>query len=657
VWFRKGVNFPIKNDDKHQMTNDGLMIKNAQIDDEGDYLCQASVTSTGEVKRFAINVQVMSIPKWVVEPKDTEGTEGQDVIIKCDAFAKPSPRYQWARNNIPIDGDRFIMTGGTLTIRNVVRQDLGTYTCIAENTSGEIKANVKLFVLIKPEIALMDDVTVVEGNAAVLRCNVREAFPKAQIRWKIAHSNDYIQTSQLDSKYNIVSDSDDESSTSTGKLVGSWSELRFKRADRFDTRVNYTCVASNKAAVTERSTQLFVDYSPKFILNTEAKEVYYSWLITDDLGNSGNAAGQSVRSYPVKLVCVADGHPAPLITWYFNSEPISIDNIKFRLLRDELGYSQLEVNPRSIQDFGDYFCRAENRLDRQEQHIQLRQAVAPRFPPLLKVNGRHPESVKFDIHPSEAVDANGGMPIEAYKIQWRLTNNDWSTPNEQEIPIDMTSLETITNPDRDLFNVEINNLLPDTDYWFRAAAQNKPGLGAWSLNEVPVRTMPRQQPSSVKMTSKEDCQASTRCYIEWSVDSTGGSPIREYSIRWRRIFYKDPQAKHIDTARGEGWSASQKTIASKTNFEMTMLSPNSFYEVEVLARNDIGPSAAQPFRVRTLTTSSGGHGVPEHTMYAGKSPSNSLPGYFTSESSSSMFKISNFVSMSFMLFISIFFLI
>lgn len=42
------------------MTNEGLMIKNAQVEDEGVYYCQASVTATGEVKRLEINVQVMS---------------------------------------------------------------------------------------------------------------------------------------------------------------------------------------------------------------------------------------------------------------------------------------------------------------------------------------------------------------------------------------------------------------------------------------------------------------------------------------------------------------------------------------------------------------------------------------------------------------------
>lgn len=55
-----------------------------QMEDEGIYICQASVTSTGEVQRLEINVQVMTPPKWVVEPKDTEGVNGQDVIINDD---------------------------------------------------------------------------------------------------------------------------------------------------------------------------------------------------------------------------------------------------------------------------------------------------------------------------------------------------------------------------------------------------------------------------------------------------------------------------------------------------------------------------------------------------------------------------------------------
>lgn len=59
TWFRKGINIEIKNDQKYVITNDGLTVKNAQVEDEGSYYCQASVTSTGEVKRAEIKVQVM----------------------------------------------------------------------------------------------------------------------------------------------------------------------------------------------------------------------------------------------------------------------------------------------------------------------------------------------------------------------------------------------------------------------------------------------------------------------------------------------------------------------------------------------------------------------------------------------------------------------
>lgn len=89
-------------------------------------------------------------PKWVIEPKDTEGVRDQDVVIKCEAFAKPAPKYTWLRSGIVLGGTKFQMVGGTLTIRNLVREDSGTYTCVAENNSGKIVASLKLHVLSKP---------------------------------------------------------------------------------------------------------------------------------------------------------------------------------------------------------------------------------------------------------------------------------------------------------------------------------------------------------------------------------------------------------------------------------------------------------------------------------------------------------------------------
>lgn len=601
AWFRKGINVELKNDNKYQMTNDGLMIKNAQPEDEGVYICQASVTSTGEVKRVDINVQVMQQPRWITEPKDTEGVRGQDVIIRCEAFAKPAPTYTWTRNGISLGGERFLVNSGTLTIRNLVKEDTATYSCVAENTSGRTEAVVKLAVLVGPDIARIDDVNVIEGNKAVMRCSVREAYPRATIRWRYSDTQEYIK----EDNQNIKIITDTNNADQLGNLVGSWSELHFERVNRLDKR-NYTCVAENKAAVAERPAQLLVEYAPKLILNNEAREIYYSWIFTDDYGNSGNAASQSSRAYPVLFTCLADGEPKPLITWYFKGMLIKIDNIRYRLLKDHAGLSQLEVNPKSINDFGDYQCRAENRQGREERQIQLRVATKPKFAPLIKVKSINPENILFDIHPSDAVEADGGMPIEAFKLQWRISGTaDWATygTSEKEIPIDLTNIDLITSTSRELFNIEIGPLMPDTEYVFRAAAVNKPGQGVWSLKEIKVKTLPRRQPDPVKILSKEDCQAATRCYVEWMVDSNGGSPIREFLVRWKRISYKDPLNLHINHDVKEQWSATKFIKFPTSNFELTQLLANSFYEVDVLARNDIGASASQPFRIRTLATS------------------------------------------------------
>ncbi len=377
----------------------------------------------------------------------------------------------------------------------------------------------------------MENVNVIEGNPAVLRCNVREAYPKATIRWKYQETDVYIDETRGDIKIQADTNNADE----IGGLVGSWSEIHFKRASRVDKR-NYTCVAENKAATRERQVELRVEYTPKLILNTEAREFYYSWIFTDSYGNSGNEGSLSTRAYPVTFTCLADGEPKPLITWYFQGLNIQIDNIKYKLLKDAEGYSKLEVNPKSIQDFGEYQCRAENRLGKEERHIQLREATPPKFAPTMQLKAINPSNVYFDVIASKAPDSDGGMPVEAYRIEWRYPGSDVNaSPYAKEFPLDLTTLESIASQNRDALNVEIDSLLPDTEYLFRVAAVNKPGVGVFSTKEFKIKTAKRRQPDSVEVTSREDCMAATKCFVEWTFDSDGGSPIREFLVRWRQV--------------------------------------------------------------------------------------------------------------------------
>lgn len=125
----------------------------------------------------------------------------------------------------------------------------------------------------------MEDVHVVEGNKAIIRCVVQEAFPKAVIRWRYTDSQEFIDPLK-DSNFVINDDAQPDQNSQMvvkvnpleGNTFGSWSELVIERATRAHRR-NFTCVASNKAAVAERQVQLLVDYKPTLLLNLESREV------------------------------------------------------------------------------------------------------------------------------------------------------------------------------------------------------------------------------------------------------------------------------------------------------------------------------------------------------------------------------------------------
>ena len=347
---------------------------------------------------------------------------------------------------------------------------------------------------------------------------------KASIKWRVTDTQQYIDSIN-DTNYKILDDSD-QVYNQNDYLLNSWSELQILRADRHHKR-NYTCVATNKAAFAERQISLLVEYKPTQLINQESRPVYYSWLYVDFSGLSGSLASQSTRAYPVTMTCMADGEPRPTMSWFYKTNRIKHDNVKYRLIRDEPGFSKLEVNPRGVEDFGDYQCLAENRQGTEQRNIQLRQATPPKFAPLIYLKQANPENVFIDLKPSDAPEADGGMPVEAFKVQWRFPNGDYSNANEKEIEVDLTK--------QAIYTIEVNPLEPDTDYVFRVAAVNRPGVGVWSVKDFKVRTMPRRQPDPIRITSKEECQAATRCYLEWTVDSTGGAEIREYTIRWRRV--------------------------------------------------------------------------------------------------------------------------
>ena len=229
----------------------------------------------------------------------------------------------------------------------------------------------------------------------------------------------------------------------------------------------------------------------------------------------------------------------------------------------------------------------------------MRQATAPKFAPIVIIKSINPESITFDIRPSDAPESDGGMPIEAYKLQWRFTNTEWSNTNEKEIPLVLTSSSV------DSINIEINSLLSETEYIFRAASVNKPGVGVWSAKEVSVKTTPIRHPSPLKIISKDECQYSTQCSIEWAfLASKNNAAIKEYSLKWKRVFFYDANTQQLNADNFDSWTATEKLKPSVSKYEITALLPNSVYEVELETVNELGEISVESFNIRTFTNRS-----------------------------------------------------
>ncbi|KAL4593319.1 neural cell adhesion molecule 1 isoform X1 [Arapaima gigas] len=84
--------------------------------------------------------------------------------------------------------------------------------------------------------------------------------------------------------------------------------------------------------------------------------------------------------------------------------------------------SYLEVTPDSQTDFGSYNCTATNTIGSESKEFLLIQADVPSAPSIEQVEPYSSTAlVRFD-----EPDANGGVPVLKYKVEWRTVGQmDW----------------------------------------------------------------------------------------------------------------------------------------------------------------------------------------------------------------------------------------
>lgn len=250
AWYREGR--LLETDEKRTVYPNGtLTVALTTIEDDGVYACH--VTYQGQqipsIYRYKIQVQ---IPIGILPGPDTIRVKPNHMaFLHCEVYGNPKPTVSWRKNNYPIQfGSGYEMfPNGTLLIRRATVDDIGSYTCTADNgVSQQVERSLKLD-LREMLVARIENNNgrVVEGGRLTLKCEGR-GYPEPTLIWEK-------QGRPLTTNGNVFISSD-------GRLV--------IRDVTLDDTGTYSCIVSNSEEKIETSTS--VQVVPKAVISEKCED-------------------------------------------------------------------------------------------------------------------------------------------------------------------------------------------------------------------------------------------------------------------------------------------------------------------------------------------------------------------------------------------------
>ncbi|KAM9824440.1 leucine-rich repeats and immunoglobulin-like domains protein 3 [Neosynchiropus ocellatus] len=165
-----------------------LQLRGVQFTSEGKYQCVIS-NHFGSSYSTKARLTVNMMPSFTKTPMDLSIRAGATARLECAAVGHPSPQIAWQKDggtDFPAARERrmhVMPEDDVFFIVDVKTEDIGVYSCTAQNTAGSISANATLTVLETPSFLrpLMDR-TVAKGETAVLQC-IAGGSPPPRLNW------------------------------------------------------------------------------------------------------------------------------------------------------------------------------------------------------------------------------------------------------------------------------------------------------------------------------------------------------------------------------------------------------------------------------------------------------------------------------------------
>ncbi|XP_047443825.1 hemicentin-1 isoform X2 [Mugil cephalus] len=339
TWLKNGR--PIQNSESLEMHifsgGSKLQIARSQLSDSGAYTCVASNVEGKAQKTYQLTIQVPPSISGSEMPGEMGVLLNESIQLVCRAQGTPAPTIQWLKDGEAINstrnkGIRISPDGSRLTVIRADNTDSGKYTCVAANAAGEEDRIFNLNVYVPPVIDgsadSVEQLSAVLDSSVNIEC-VATGSPLPQLNW-LRNGLPLPVSSHV-------------------RLLSAGQVLRITRIQVSDGG-SYTCVASNRAGVDNRHYNLQVQVPPGL----------------DGAGSTEDVT--VVRGSSASLLCVADGTPAPTLSWIKDGVALIPGRHVILLnLNTTLQISQAQVN-----DTGRYTCMANNTAGQASRHFSLK---------------------------------------------------------------------------------------------------------------------------------------------------------------------------------------------------------------------------------------------------------------------------------------------
>uniref|UniRef100_A0ABM5GDB4 Hemicentin-1 n=1 Tax=Pogona vitticeps TaxID=103695 RepID=A0ABM5GDB4_9SAUR len=379
TWFKNGK--PLENAASLEMHilagGSKLQIARSHYSDNGNYSCIASNVEGKAQKFYVLSVQVPPDIVGSEVPSEVSVVLGENIHLSCKASGIPIPVIQWLKDGKPVISDEsqrmsLAPDGSLLSIFGSLTSDVGKYTCVAMNPAGEEDRIFNVNVYVPPTITNNKEepeaLTTLLDTSINIECQA-VGTPPPQINW--------------------LKNGLPLSISSHIRLLSAGQILRIVRAQIADVGM-YTCVASNRAGVDNKHHSLQIYVPPSIESSGETEEITV------------------IKGNPVALVCLADGIPAPRMSWLKDGQSFILGS-HVTLENQDMG---LHMAKSESDDTGRYTCIASNEAGEVNKHFNLKVLEPPR------INGSdQPEEISIVVNnPLELWCISDGIPVP--KIMW-----------------------------------------------------------------------------------------------------------------------------------------------------------------------------------------------------------------------------------------------